>query len=61
VSWEVLPELGERDVEAALLAAVEEALAEDEGDSVWWRSGLDDLGGGPAPKQPWGDAGVIET
>jgi hypothetical protein len=59
VDWVIRPELTEDHVQAALLAAVEEELAEDD-QSSWWRSGLDDLDGGPAPKQAWGDPGVVE-
>jgi hypothetical protein len=60
VSWEVQPEprdAGEREV---LLEAAETALTA-EGESAWWRSGFDDLGGGPAPKKAWGGAGVVEA
>jgi hypothetical protein len=60
VSWEVQPPLGEGDVQAALLEAAEQALREEELGSVWWRSGLEDLGGGPAPEQAWRDAGIVE-
>jgi hypothetical protein len=60
VSWEVQPALGEEEVQAALLAAVEQALGEEEVGSVWWRSGLEDLGGGPTPQQAWRDPGVVE-
>jgi hypothetical protein len=56
----VQPALGEEVVQAALLAAVEQALGEEEQGSVWWRSGLEELGGGPAPQQAWRDAGVVE-
>jgi hypothetical protein len=44
-------------VRAALLAAVEEALAEKD-ESAWWRSGLEALGDGPAPRQAWPDPGI---
>jgi hypothetical protein len=54
------PALGEEELQAALLAAVEQALGAEEAGSVWWRSGLDDLGGGPAPQQAWRDPGVVE-
>jgi hypothetical protein len=60
VIWEVQPALGEEELQAALLAAVEQALGEAEVDSVWWRSGLEDLGGGPAPQEAWRDPGVVE-
>jgi hypothetical protein len=32
----------------------------DEHESAWWRSGFEDLGGGPAAKQAWSGSGVIE-
>ena len=58
--WEVQPQV-EEDAERALLAAVSRALGEEEpADSAWWRSGLDELGGGPAPQQSWRDPGVVE-
>jgi hypothetical protein len=63
VTWELRPELDRPELRAALLAAVEQALRE-EGESAWWRSGFEDLvplGGGPAPEQAWGDAGVVES
>jgi hypothetical protein len=60
VSWEVQPALGKEELHTALLAAVEQALGEEEVGSVWWRSGLEDLGGGPAPQEAWRDAGVVE-
>jgi hypothetical protein len=56
VSWEVRPEPEDANERATLVAAVERALAE-EAESVWWRSGLDDLGGGPFSKVPWAEAG----
>ena len=60
MEWEIQPPLQERErVEAALLAAVEQALAE-ERESLWWRSGLEDLDGGLAPQQAWRDPGVVE-
>jgi hypothetical protein len=60
VSWEVRPQV-EEDAERALLAAVSRALdEEDPADSDWWRSGLEDLGGGPAPQQSWRDPGIVE-
>jgi hypothetical protein len=59
MAWVIRPELIEEDVQAALLAAVERELAQ--GDpSLWWRSGLDDLDGGPAPKEAWSDPGIVE-
>lgn len=59
MSWEVRPEPAESEERAALLAAAEQALADGE-ESAWWRSGLEELGGGPAPQQPWRQAGVVE-
>jgi hypothetical protein len=60
VEWEIQPPLEEEHgVQAALLAAVEQALA-DERESLWWRSGLEDLDGGPAPQQAWRDPGIVE-
>jgi hypothetical protein len=60
VDWVIRPELVEEDVRAALVAAVEQELAEGD-ESLWWRSGLEDLDGGPAPKQAWGDSGIVEA
>jgi hypothetical protein len=59
VDWDVEPEPADPAGRAALLAAVEKALAP-ETESRWWRSGLDDLGGGPSTEQAWGDSGVVE-
>lgn len=59
VSWEVRPEPEDAHEHAALLAAAERALGEEPA-SDWWRSGLDDLGAVPAPKEPWGQPGVVE-
>lgn len=59
MSWEVVPEPEEAEERAALIAAGEEALAK-ERESAWWRSGLDELGGGPTAKQEWRDPGVVE-
>jgi hypothetical protein len=59
VSWDVSPEPPDEDERAALLAVAKHALA-DEDESAWWRSGFDDLGGGPAPEQTWSGAGVVE-
>jgi hypothetical protein len=56
----VRPEVQE-DLERALLAAASRALDEEgAADSAWWRSGFDDLGGGPAPQQSWRDPGIVE-
>jgi hypothetical protein len=60
VSWEVRPEPQDAQELAALLSAAERAFVEEQA-SDWWRSGLDDLGGGPAPNDPWGQASVIES
>jgi hypothetical protein len=57
VTWELHPELDQPEVRAALLAAVEEALAEKD-ESAWWRSGFEELGDGPAPRQAWRDPGT---
>jgi hypothetical protein len=59
VDWEVEPEPSDPDEQSALLAAVEKALAP-ERESLWWRSGLEDLGGGPSADQAWGDSGPVE-
>lgn len=59
MSWEVRPEPNEEGVQAALLAAVEQELGERD-ESAWWRSGFDELGGSPAPKQTWSDPGIVE-
>lgn len=61
MAWEVSPQLEEKDVERALLTAVARVLDDDEPtESAWWRSGFDDLGGGPAAQQSWRDPGVVE-
>ena len=58
--WVVRPEV-EEDVERAMLMAVSRALDEEEAaESAWWRSGFEDLGGGPAPQQSWRDPSVVE-
>jgi hypothetical protein len=56
VSWVVEPEPADDGERAALLAAAEAALAS-EPESAWWRSGLDDLGGGSTVE---GDPGLGE-
>ena len=58
MSWVVRPEPQEAEERSALLQVVERAIAEDEAGppayaSRWWRSGLDDLGGDPAPREQW--------
>ena len=60
MSWEVRPEPEDANERATLVAAVERALAE-EAESAWWRSGLDDLGGGPTREAPWAEAGESAT
>jgi hypothetical protein len=57
VTWELHPELNQPEVRAALLAAVEQALAEKD-ESAWWRSGFEELGEGPAPRQARYDPGT---
>ena len=59
MSWEVHPEPRDAGEREALLEAAEAALS-GEDESAWWRSGFDELGGGPAPKQAWSGAGVVE-
>jgi hypothetical protein len=59
MDWAVEPEPADRQEHAALLAAVEKALAP-ERESLWWRLGLEDLRGGPSAEQAWGDSGVVE-
>jgi hypothetical protein len=62
VSWEVWPEPRNAAERAALVKAANQAV-ENEDESAWWRSGLeelDELSGGPAPKQAWGGASVVE-
>jgi hypothetical protein len=64
VTWSVQPEPSDEGERRALLAALEQALAEDQDGSPysrpWWRSGLDDLGGRPTAEEPWGEPGVVE-
>lgn len=66
MTWSVQPEPTDESERRALLAALEQALAEEQfgaeaSAGAWWRAGLDDLGGGPAAEQPWSDAGVVES
>jgi hypothetical protein len=66
VTWSVQPEPTDESERRALLAALEQALAEEEvgaqaSAGAWWRAGLEDLGGGPRAEQPWGDPGVVEA
>jgi hypothetical protein len=63
VPWSVQPEPADEKEREALLAALDRALAEEEGAasgwlSAWWRSGFDDLGG--AAEKPWGEPRVVE-
>ena len=58
--WEVRPEPPDPKERAVLLSLAAAALGGGD-ESAWWRSGLDDLGGGPAPEQAWGSAGVVDT
>lgn len=65
MTWSVRPEPADESEREALLAALERALAEEEAAasgqvSSWWRSGLDDLGGGPAAEKPRGEPRVVE-
>jgi hypothetical protein len=59
VEWTIQPPLEPEEVEAALLAAVEQEFAGGR-QSLWWRSGLEGLDGGPAPQQAWRDPGIVE-
>jgi hypothetical protein len=58
--WELRPEPPDPGSRVALLRAAELALADEEPESAWWRSGFEELGGGPAPKESWRDSGVVE-
>ena len=57
--WEIQPEPADDAERAALVKAAAQALAA-ESESAWWRSGFDDLGGGPAPKEAWSGSGIVE-
>jgi hypothetical protein len=61
MDWQVTPEPADEAEREALVQAADEAL-DGNGDrpSAWWSSGLDDLGGGPAPQQAWREARVVE-
>ena len=61
MDWQVTPEPADEAEREALVQAADEALDGD-GDrpSAWWSSGLDDLGGAPAPQQAWREARVVE-
>jgi hypothetical protein len=59
VPWSVQPEPADENEREALLAALDRALAEEEGAasgwlSAWWRSGLDDLEGLAERRSSWG-------
>ena len=65
MTWTVQPEPADEQERAALLRALEHALAEEHAAptgyaSPWWRAGVAELGGGAAPEEPRGDAGVVE-
>ncbi|HET9323595.1 MAG TPA: hypothetical protein VFO03_06920 [Gaiellaceae bacterium] len=65
MSWSVHPEPEDELERAALLAALERALAEEEiaasgSPSAWWRSGFDDLGGSSGARKPWSEPRVAE-
>jgi hypothetical protein len=70
VTWSVHPEPSDETERRALLAALSQALAEEQDGaqanaSPWWRAGLEDLdlGGlswGPAAEQSWREPGVVE-
>ena len=59
MDWQVTPEPPDDEEREALLQAAEEAVDGDRS-SIWWRSGLDDLGGSPAPDEAWRQSGVVE-
>jgi hypothetical protein len=59
MDWEVTPEPADQAEREALVQAADEAL-DGARRSLWWSSGLEDLGGGPAPQQPWSHPGVVE-
>ena len=66
MTWTVQPEPADEEERAALLYALEHALAAEHAAapssyaSPWWRAGVAELGGGAAPEEPRGDAGVVE-
>jgi hypothetical protein len=64
-TWAIDPDLTEEREREALVAAIERALAEENGGpagygSRWWRAGLEDLGGGPAAEQAGREPRVVE-
>ena len=65
MTWSVHPEPSDQTERRALLAALGQALAEEQNGaqanaSPWWRAGLEDLGGRPAAEQSWREPGVVE-
>jgi len=65
MAWSIHPDPSDETERQALLAAVEQALVEEQGDapayaSPWWRAGFEELGGGPAAEQLWREPGVVE-
>jgi hypothetical protein len=50
MSWDVHPDPADAEERAALVAAVEKALAPVD-ESAWWRSGLEDLADGTSAEQ----------
>lgn len=65
MTWSVQPEPTDESERRLLIRALEQALAEDGQGAgyatAWWRSGLDDLGGGAAPEQSGGEPRVVEA
>ncbi|HEX7254591.1 MAG TPA: hypothetical protein VF236_01560 [Gaiellaceae bacterium] len=64
MSWSVQPEPADEAERAALIAALERALAEEQAAasgqvSAWWLSGFDDLGADSAA-EPRGEPRVVE-
>ena len=59
MDWQVTPEPRDDAEREALLQAAEEAVDGDR-PSVWWSSGLEDLGWGPAPEEAWRQSGAVE-
>jgi hypothetical protein len=65
MSWSVQPEPTDETERRALLEALRRALVEEAGGASayatpWWRSGFEDLRGGAASEQPWGESRVVE-
>ena len=59
MDWQVTPEPRDDAEREALLQAAEETVDGDR-PSVWWSSGLENLGGSPAPEEAWRHSGVVE-